>query len=44
MVTTQETAWDDITNRLDELSDKQLGNLITVIRAVQVEREEATVS
>ena len=46
MVTTQDLAFEDITNQLDEheLSDKQLNNLITVIRTVQAEREEATVS
>jgi hypothetical protein len=32
--------FEQITERLDELSDRQLANLIEVIRLVQVERED----
>jgi hypothetical protein len=43
MINTQDLAFEDITGRLDELSDKQLTNLITVIRTVQVERENEAI-
>jgi len=32
------TAWEDITGRLEELSDKQLGNLVLVIQETLAER------
>ncbi len=35
-----EALFEQITERLEELSDKQLTNLIEVIRQVQVERED----
>jgi hypothetical protein len=38
-----EDAWDDITDRLSELTDKQLSNLILVIRETQVDRETETI-
>lgn len=43
MTTSQDLVFEDITERLPELSDKQLTNLITVIRAVQVGREDELV-
>ena len=39
MVTPQDLVFEDVVGRLDELSDKQLTNLITVIRTVQIDRE-----
>ena len=43
MTTSQDLVFEDITERLPELSDKQLTNLITVIRTVQVGREDERV-
>jgi hypothetical protein len=40
MSTTQDFLFEQITEHLPELSDKQLCNLILVIRATQVERED----
>ena len=33
-------AWDLITSRLDDLTDKQLSKIIFVIREIQLERED----
>lgn len=43
MVTNRDIVWEDITEKLDELSNKQLTNLITVIRTVQTERESEAI-
>jgi len=43
MTTSWDLVFEEITERLPELSDKQLTNLITVIRAVQVGREDERV-
>lgn len=39
MSTTQDFIFEKITESLDKLSDRQLTNLIEVIRTLQVERE-----
>jgi hypothetical protein len=39
-MTARDHLFDDICARLDELSDKQLTNLIEVVRVTQVERED----
>ena len=39
MPTEQDDLFETITERLDELSDRQLTNLIEVIRTTQAERE-----
>jgi hypothetical protein len=33
-------AWDFITSLLEDLTDKQLSNIILVIREIQLERED----
>jgi hypothetical protein len=40
MPTEQDSLFEDITERLPMLKDKQLTNLIEVIRVIQGEREE----
>ena len=44
MSTTQDFLFEEITEHLPKLSDKQLMNLIEVIRAMQVEREDERIA